>query len=317
MKVAVISAARSDEGIYMPLLSAMKKEPDISIWPVVFPYLDWVVVLGDTWPMLEATIDAVQYNIPVAHIHGGDRSGSVDESIRHAITRFAHLHFPAIEEHAERLRKMGEEGWRIKVVGPLGIYAMLDAAFIPKEQICEQLRINGSNPIVLVLQHPVSTQIKEAGQQMGETLEAIKSLDVESVVFLPNGDLGSADMVTKIASSGLRVIKNLPYLTFLSLLKVSACIVGNSSCGLVEAPLFGVPCVNVGNRQGKRERGLCLNPGYHSYEIRLDLETMLKHKICDPPINPYLGYKDGPQIIIDTIKNTPVGERLLQKRLTY
>jgi len=158
LRVAVISAGRAGEGIYAPLVKAMENDKEIELFWWLKRSPDWCVVLGDTWPMLEKVIEAVKQNVPVAHIHGGDRSGGIDESIRHAITRFAHLHFPATQEHADRLLRMGEEAWRIKVVGPLGIYAMPEAEFMTKDVLRKTLRINVDKPIVIVLQHPVLFQ---------------------------------------------------------------------------------------------------------------------------------------------------------------
>jgi UDP-hydrolysing UDP-N-acetyl-D-glucosamine 2-epimerase len=318
VNLLIISAARSDKGIYEPLFNALLKHTDIDFEIDhqfrVYSKIDWVIVLGDTWPMLEATIQAVDHNIPVAHIHGGDKTGSIDESIRHAITRFAHLHFPSLPEHAERLIKMGEEPWRIKTVGPLGIYAMPEASFIPKETLLKALELD-ARPIILVIQHPVSTEIKEAGQQMSETLEAVNNPDWQPVVIYPNTDCGSEAIIKVIEKYPFAKFKNLPYLQFLSLLKISSCIVGNSSCGLVEAPLFGVPCVNIGSRQTGRTRALISFDTIHcAFNIRETIQLAIEIPIQG--LNPYLGFNNGPEIIVDTLLNTPIDKKLLEKRLT-
>lgn len=317
MKLLIISAARSDEGIYLPVFKELDKHPDIEYLvdsELCSNDFDWVVVLGDTWPMLEATIQSVKQNIPVAHIHGGDLTGSIDESIRHAITRFAHLHFPALPEHEERLVKMGEEPWRIQTVGPLGIYAMPEASFIPEDKLRKELDLD-ERPIVLVIQHPVLTEVNEAGQQMRETLEAVNNPLWQPVVIYPNGEPGSGNMVVVIKEYPYKSFRNLPYLTFLSLLKASACIVGNSSCGLVEAPLFGVPCVDIGTRQEGRISG----PGVLNIPSGGPIYSAIDFSIGCKEIknNPYSGFVNGPELLVNKLKNTPIDKKLLQKRLTY
>jgi GDP/UDP-N,N'-diacetylbacillosamine 2-epimerase (hydrolysing) len=320
LRLAIISTNRADEGVYLPLVTAMQKDREIELMGDTYErslHLDWVIVLGDTWPMLEWVEYAVKRNIPVAHIHGGDRTGGIDESIRHAITRFAHIHFPSIKEHADRLLRMGEESWRIHTVGPLGIYAMPEAEFMTKDVLRETLRIDVDKPIVIILQHPVQFQQALAGEQMRATLEAMTGLDVTSVVIYPNDDTGSEDMIREIKKSLFPHFRNLPYLTFVSLLKHSACIVGNSSCGLVEAPLFGVPCVNVGTRQSHRRSGYAIHVSHDSMAIQAAIQHVLYGGHTSTCVNPYAGYTGGVETIIKTLKETEINERLLQKSLWY
>lgn len=318
MKLSIITNNRSDEGIYLPLISALKNtEIAYRFSTALWHRADWVIVLGDTWPMLERTITAIKAGLPVAHIHGGDLTGSVDDSIRHAISKLAHLHFPSLDEHARRLMKMGEEPWRIMVAGPLGIYAMPEVDFISREDLKRILGLD-DRPIILVIQHPVSTEVAEAGVQMRETMEAVNNPKWQPVVIYPNDEPGSLVMIDVIESYPYKRFKNLPYLQFLSLLKVSACIVGNSSCGLVEAPLFGVPCVNIGSRQEGRiyDKYNSVTVDYDQKNIRQQIENAFNY-CWSTSINPYLGYTDGPQRIINKLLETKINKKLLQKRMTY
>jgi GDP/UDP-N,N'-diacetylbacillosamine 2-epimerase (hydrolysing) len=340
MKIAAVSQSRSDFGIYLPLLKAIPKDdltiildgmhfakghgdtflevertfPGQCLVSLITLDFDWLIVLGDTWPMLEYTIKAVKQGIPVAHIHGGDLTGSVDDSIRHAITKLANLHFPSLPEHEDRLVKMGEEQWRITTVGPLGIYAMPDAMYSP--DIKKELGLN-EKPIILVIQHPVASEAKEAGQQMKETLEAVNNPDWQPVIIYPNSDPGADDMIKVIKNYPYKSFKSLPYLQFLSLLRASYCIVGNSSCGLVEAPLFKIPCVNIGDRQSGRtgtSNTLCVV--YFMYElIRYAIDVALRRDVMYS--NPYLGYTNGPELILNKLYNTPIDKKLFEKKLTY
>jgi len=322
LEVTVLSAARSDAGIYLPVLSALHKagvKVALSSYGLMNP--DWLLVLGDTWPMLEATERAIKRGIPVAHIHGGDVTGSIDNSIRNAITRFAHLHFPSLPEHEERLIKMGEEPWRITTVGPLGIYAMPGTSFISEDRLRKELKLD-ERPIILVIQHPVSTEVNEAGQQMQETLEAVNNPDWQPVVIYPNGDPGSKEMLKVINKYPYQSFRNLPYLTFLSLLKISSCIVGNSSCGLVEAPLFGVPTIDIGNRQQGRTKGNSItwvsnDPMFISGAVSAYMRKPLSCYMTEAIYNPYSGFVDGPEILVNKLKSKPIDKKLLQKRLTY
>ncbi len=318
LRVTLLQESRADEGIYFPLIQALRKDNRFLLTVIhnhnILLTSDWLIVLGDRREMLEATIDAAYRNIPVAHIQGGDRTGTIDDPARHAITRFANLHFPCTEQSAQRLIRMGEEAWRVKVVGPLGIYAMPKAEFLSKQQICEKLGLDSKREIVLVIQHPVSTQVAQAGEQMRITLEAVKNY--QSVVIYPNNDPGSEAMIKVIEQSGIKAFKNLPYLEFLSLLRASNVIVGNSSTGLYEAALFGIPAVNIGDRQENREHGE--NIWDCPLDSRLIKDAIVIHiGFRIEGSNPFMLLVDGVKIIMDIILETPINERLLQKRITY
>ncbi len=341
-KVAVISGSRADYGIYFPLLKTIQNDTELELNVVVkamhllkehgdtvqeikrdgFPIREWgapdaMIVLGDRDEMLFAAIAAAHCNIPICHIHGGDRSGSIDESNRHAITRFAHLHFPSSKEDAKRLVKMGEERWRINVVGPLGIYAMPDAEFIPRVNLLRGLGLS-DKPIILVIQHPVTTQVHDSENQIRITLTAVSSFlpDCEPVVIYPNSDAGSEAMIETIESWNLPKFKSLSYLTFLSLLKESAVIVGNSSCAIREAPLFGIPAVNIGTRQlARHSNGVVANVPHDREAISKAIVASLARG-RDKSVNPYK-HLDGVRVILDTLKKIEPTEKLLQKRLTY
>ena len=344
-RIAILTESRADWGIYLPLLEAMQADSRFELmllvtgsqtmqqirvdgfdgyvlyWPVIgalyaLPRPDWFIVLGDRRPMLEAAIEAAYRNIPVAHIQGGDRTGTIDDPCRHAITRFANLHFPCTQQSADRLIRMGEEPWRIKVVGPLGIYAMGDATLLSKAKICQKLGLSAEREIVLVIQHPVSTQVAQAGEQMKQTLAAVKGW--QTVVIYPNSDSGSEAMIEVIKGcEWVRSFRSLPYLEFVSLLRAASVIVGNSSTGLYEAPLFGVPAVNIGIRQNLRERALnIIDCGPEVGQIQIALRWQLGHRTRRHD-NPFDVNVDGVNVILEILAETVIDERLLQKRLTY
>jgi UDP-N-acetylglucosamine 2-epimerase (non-hydrolysing)/GDP/UDP-N,N'-diacetylbacillosamine 2-epimerase (hydrolysing) len=287
-----------------------------------------VVILGDRDEGLAAAIAGAHMYIPVCHIHGGDSTGGscIDESIRHAITRFAHVHFPATPKHAERLIRMGEEEWRIHVVGPLGIYSMREADFTNRVELCLNLDLDAKEPILIVIQHPVTIQVGRAHEQMRETMEALVEVKKQAVVIYPNADAGGRAMIDVIKEysnfSFIKTFKNLPYLTFNSLMKAADVIIGNSSAAIVDAPLFGLPAVNIGSRQESRERAAnVFDVSHKKGEIvkaiqRILGDEELRERLQKAP-NPYDVEGKGAQEIVKVLSTMDVNERLLQRNLTY
>lgn len=289
---------------------------------------DIIVVLGDRDEALVAAIAGAHMNIPVAHIHGGDSTtgGCIDESIRHAITRFAHIHFPATPRSADRLVRMGEELWRIHVIGPLGIYAMHEDDSIAKKKLCKSLGLDADKPIILVLQHPVTTQVERACEQMRETMEALIELRQQVVIIYPNADSGGKAMIEVIKEYGnyrfIKTFKNLPYLTFISLMKAADVMVGNSSAAIVDAPLFGIPAVNIGIRQEGRERGANITDVSHKKEeiggAIKEILTNGEFRInLQQAANPYDVERNGAEKVASILSGEEINEKLLQKRVTY
>lgn len=287
---------------------------------------DILVVIADRGEALAAAISGAFMNIPVAHIHGGDISGCIDEPTRHAITRFAHIHFPATKESADRIIRMGEEAWRVHVVGPLGIYAMTSRNFIPKNKLCKMLDLNPCKPILLVLQHPVTTQNEKADEQMNQTIEALAALEEQAVIIYPNADAGGRKIIRVIEQNMeypfFRIYKNLAYLTFTSLMRISSVMVGNSSSAIVEAPLFGVPAVNIGLRQEGRERGGNVIDAPHEKD---KIIKAIKKALFDEDFrrkvkksaNPFAVGKNGGQRIANVLASVKIDDKLLRKTLTF
>jgi UDP-N-acetylglucosamine 2-epimerase (non-hydrolysing)/GDP/UDP-N,N'-diacetylbacillosamine 2-epimerase (hydrolysing) len=287
---------------------------------------DIILVLGDRVEPLAAAIAGAYMNIPVAHIHGGDSSkGGLDESARHAITKFAHIHFPATEKSARRIIKMGEDDWRVHAVGSPAIDTILNEPLLPGEALARQFELDLSQPLVLLVQHPVTTQVPEAAGQMRETLSAISELGYSTVIIYPNSDAGGRSMIEVIRQYEghpfIKTFKSLPRKEYLSLMKAASVMVGNSSSGIIDAPSLGLPVVNIGTRQEGRERGEnVINVGHNKCEIikriregLTDKEFLLKVKKCQ---SPYGDGKAGLRIaeILSKLEITP---RLIQKKIAY
>lgn len=287
---------------------------------------DVVLVLGDRTEPLAAAITGAYMNIPVAHIHGGDspRAG-LDEYARHAITKFAHIHFPATQKSAERIIKMGEEAWRVHTVGSPALDAIFNESLLSREVLSERFGLNLSRPLILLIQHPVTTQPDEAPKQMRETLEAIVEIGYPAILIYPNSDAGGRRMIEIIKEYErypfIKTFKSLPRREYLSLMKVAGVIVGNSSSGIIDAPSFGLPAVNIGMRQEGRERGKnVIDAGHNKQEIVKAIEKALTDKEFLREVkkgeNPY-GDGKASQRIAAILSEMEITPELIQKKITY
>ncbi|MGE0653449.1 MAG: UDP-N-acetylglucosamine 2-epimerase [Alphaproteobacteria bacterium] len=230
---------------------------------------DMVVSIADRFETMATALSAAYMNIPLVHIQGGEVTGSIDEKVRHAITKLADLHLVASERAAERVIRMGEYPARVHVTGCPSIDVARAAIAVPMvgQDIFETYRGVGpkldlSNGYLVVLQHPVTSEYLEARAQIEETLAAVMESRLPAIWLWPNVDAGSA-----LLARGLRVerergnldnihfFKNLPPEEFLRVLVGSRGIVGNSSVAIRECAYLGVPAVNIGTRQAGRDRG--------------------------------------------------------------
>jgi UDP-hydrolysing UDP-N-acetyl-D-glucosamine 2-epimerase len=288
---------------------------------------DILVVLGDRLEPLAATLAGATLNIPTSHIHGGDKtdSGHIDEGIRHSITRFAHIHFTATKEHTKRLIKMGEEPWRILEVGALSLDSVINQKTLSKENSTKKLEINLDDKIIVCVFHPVHLEKELAGKQMHEILEGIRELKLQTVIIYPNNDAGSSDIIEEIEKCrGLPFIKifpNLSHLHYISLLKYADVLIGNSSSGIIEAPSFHLPVVNIGSRNVGREHiDNMIYVNVKKEDIIRAIETALynkefkeKFKRC---VNPY-GDGKASERMVNALSTIKIDKKLLQKKITY
>lgn len=288
---------------------------------------DIILILGDRGEPFAGAIAASHMNIPIAHIHGGDSTtgGCIDESIRHSITKFAHIHFPATEESAQRLKKMGEETWRIHMVGAPGLDTILNLELISRAQLIERFSLDIREPLLLAIQHPVTTQPENAAKEMRSTLEALAELNIQTVLIYPNADAGGRSMIEVIKEYEhmpfLHTFKSLSHSEYLSLMKIASAMVGNSSSGIIEALSFHLPVINIGIRQeGRQHASNVINIWHDKTEIVEAINTALfdegfKNKIREC-VNPYGDGKAGIRIA-EVLANIKINDALLQKRITY
>lgn len=224
------------------------------------------------------TVAAAHMNIPVAHIQGGEISGSIDESLRHAMSKFAHIHFPATKLSKKRLIRMGENPKNIYVVGCPSIDALLTAPKIDKKDLETKFKVNFSKPVVLIIQHPVTTENKNSYSQILETIKAIDILKIQGIFLLPNNDAGFSSILREITKSGIRFFPSVSTEEYANLLQHISALVGNSSSGIHETASFRIPTVNIGNRQQGREKAKNVLDVPHD---RIKIASAIKKAVFD------------------------------------
>lgn len=263
---------------------------------------DVVLILGEHFEVFSAAVAAALMNIPLAHARGGEVTGTIDESLRHAITKLAHIHFPATEDSRERLVKLGERPESIFLVGCPSVDSLLGVPqkskkelffseeLDPKVKPAGQKPLDPEQPFLLFIQHPVTTEFDDSYRQIQESLAAIKELDMQTIMMWPNADAGSDLIVKGIRQFQLKnplpklyAYKRLRGETFINLMRETDCFITNSSSGPSEACYFGTPVVNVGTRQNGRERGKNLiDAGYKKDEIVAAARRQLAHGKYEP-----------------------------------
>jgi UDP-hydrolysing UDP-N-acetyl-D-glucosamine 2-epimerase len=287
---------------------------------------DLLLVLGDRYEPLAAVLAASTLNIPIAHIHGGDNvhKGQIDEQIRHAITKFAHIHFPVSEKSSERIKLLGEEEWRIHMVGSPGIDMIFQEVLFTKEEVCRNLKLNKNEKIILCIQHPYTFESEKAGEQMHFILKILEEINYQTIIIYPNNDPGSDQIINAInlynRSPKFKIYKNLERKTYLSLLKHIDLLIGNSSSGIIESPIFKLPVINLGDRNKGRETGenvinVVIEPTEIKKAIKIALSDDFK-ETCQNVKNPY-GEGKATEKIIQILSNLVINKNLLIKRLTY
>ncbi len=289
---------------------------------------DVVLVIADRFECLPIAMAAAYMNIAVAHVEGGEVSGSIDESIRHAISKLAHLHFPASQEAAARIERMGEDPDTVFLVGGTSMDVIRQLDLTELEPLRDYMRNYGMGPLIklnageylVLIQHPVTTEYEANLSHIRETIAALQELAIPTVWVLPNMDAGS-DGINK----GIRIFrenekpdfihffKSLPIELYAPLMKNGACILGNSSSGIRESAFLGTPSVNIGSRQHGRERGG--NVVDVDYD-RCQIVAAVKAQIARGRYAPDHVYGDGFAAgkIVDVLRSA---DFKIQKTITY
>jgi len=283
---------------------------------------DILLLEADRMEMLAAALASLSFSLPIVHLSGGDLSGGLDDAFRHALTRFSHFHLPNTAASAQRLKAMGEEPWRIKNVGTLAVSKDLLRDIASADEVRRLAKVASTEKFIVVLQHPVAVEAAHAATHMRQTLQAVAACGVPAVIIYPNCDLGCEAMIKEIekcrSAPRMTVVKNVERTIYLGLLKHASLLLGNSSSGIVEAPFFGTPVINIGSRQNGREQADCVvNTGYARREILRAMKRIQRagyKRIFSG--NPYKDMNTEKKIVrvLETLK---LDEKLMNKRLVF
>jgi GDP/UDP-N,N'-diacetylbacillosamine 2-epimerase (hydrolysing) len=281
---------------------------------------DCLLLLGDRGEQLAGAIAGVHLNIVVAHIHGGERSGTVDELIRHAISKLSHYHFVATEESRERLVRMGELPSRVFVTGAPGLDELRRLTPVPRDELCSKAGLDPSRAVALVLFHPVVQSADASQEQIGHVISGVRQAIPQVVGLLPNSDAGNRairEAMMCCQKSGEWVnYTHLPRNEFLSWMAAADVMVGNSSSGIIEAASFGTPVINVGDRQRLRERNANVTDvPVESGAIAAAITSALKRGRF-PSKNVY-GDGFAAERIARALRDIPLGPEVLNKCNAY
>lgn len=287
---------------------------------------DLVLISGDPWPSFATAVTAAYMNIPLAHIQAGELSGNIDGVVRHAITKLTNVHFAANEDAAKRVEKLGEQKFRIYNVGAPLVDGVVKITKKDGLRVAKELNLDLKKPIIIVLQHPVSLEYRQAKKQMEETMKAIEELKYQTIVLYPNSEPGSKDMIKVINSyankSYVKIFKNIPRAKYLGLLRIASVLVGNSSSGILEAPSYKIPVIEIGTRESYRLRASnIIDVKEHKKELIL---KAIRKALFDPKFrkklknskNLYGDGKTSPRIA-RILENIKIDNKLRIKRMTY
>jgi UDP-hydrolysing UDP-N-acetyl-D-glucosamine 2-epimerase len=311
--IAVVTCARSDFGLYLPLVAAIREHPELDLKIIAtgshlsarfgltvnqieaegfhvderveslvdsdkpeaisesigngvvgFSRLfarwrpDILVVLGDRFDMFPAALAALPLRIPVAHLFGGELTeGAIDDALRHSLTKLSHLHFVALEEYADRVRQMGEEPWRVTVSGALAVDNLRTMQLWSQQETARRFGFELNRPVALVTFHPVTLEYDHTRKQINNLLAALERTGIQCLFTYPNADTAGREVINAIElfcknRVDRRVIINAGQTGYFSLMNTVSVMVGNSSSGIIEAPSFKLPVVNIGARQAGR-----------------------------------------------------------------
>jgi len=304
------SAAKSlGEGVVQFAKIFKKIKPDINL------------ILGDRDEMLASAIAAYHMNIPNAHIHGGDVSGNIDEYTRHAITKISNIHFPATEKSKRRIIKMGENPKSVFLTGSSSIDELRNNKILSKKQFENKYGFKLTKNLIVLVQHPVTTQIDNTKKHIQNTLKAIEYFGYRTIIIAPNSDAGSNIIFQNIkqfanSHNFVRVFSSLPRSDFLCLTKNCGALVGNSSSGLIEASYFGTSVVNIGIRQQGREKSH--NVLDAKSESIISIKRTISRALKKNTKPSYLyGVGTSSPKIAQYLEKIKLSSELIEKRLTY
>ena len=283
---------------------------------------DILVLLGDRFEMHAAAVAAMPFNIPIAHIHGGESTeGAFDEALRHSLTKLSHMHFVATEAYGKRVIQLGEEPWRVTVSGAPSLDNIGETRILTTGELETKYDLHLAQAPLLVTFHPVTLECKQAEWQINELLGALEGIDDPIIFTMPNCDTGNKTIchaITKFVQlkKNAQIVTSFGIQGYFSLMSKASVMVGNSSSGIIEAASFQLPVVNIGNRQKGRLKGRnVIDVGYTRKQISEGIREALKpgfrYALSDVQ-NPY-GDGQAAERIVSRLKTEPLDDRLIKK----
>ena len=283
----------------------------------------WIVLAGDRGEQLVGAIAGAYTYTPVAHIQAGERSGNIDGVTRHAIAKFVHMHLATNDDATNRLIKSGEEEKRVKKVGAPQLDEIRNKKYLQFKELKKEFGNIVNSDYFLVLLHPVTEEIKKVKKQVKTLINVLKKYNNSKIWIFPNNDAGSEIIKNEIIKNrdiNSKVYSNLSREKFLSLMKYSKFIIGNSSSGLIEAPSFKKPAINLGRRQKDRIKGNnIIDADFIEDQISKAITKAMSIKFnrdIKKMKNPY-GDGDSSKKILELLSKTEIDDKLLIKKMTY
>ena len=376
--IGVITVARSDYGIYLPILKKIQTDPELNLHILVggmhlspefgmtveaieadefevgeriemllssdspegiaksmglgligfsqayaHKRPDILLTLGDRFEMHSAALAALPFNIPVAHIHGGEMTqGAIDDALRHSLTKLSHLHFVSTEEYARRVIQLGEDPARVVVSGAPALDNLKTIELLDQSELEDRCGIRFDVPPLLITFHPVTLELENTEDQIDQLLKALTGWDIPMVFTQSNADAKGRMIAAKIAEfvairANAQILGNLGTQGYFSMMAIAAVMVGNSSSGIIESPSFKLPVVNIGTRQEGRLRAVnVIDVSNTKDDIERGINQALSAKFRDSLsqlVNPY-GDGMASEKIVDHLKVVELGDQLLRKK---
>lgn len=286
---------------------------------------DILLVTGDRGEMFIACATAAYMNIPVAHIQSGDVSGHIDGAARHAMTKLSHIHFPSCKDSADRVINMGEEPWRVFNVGAPQLDIILEEKRITKNVLSKKLKVDLANRTVLCIFHSTLVENDKSKKQMENILKALSEKNLQTIVIFPNMDTGNAPIIKTIEKykkyKNFTAFSNLDRSVYISLMSSVSLLIGNSSSGILEAPSFKLPVINIGNRQrGRMQASNIINCNFEIKNIKSSIDKVFNDKKFKQNLiqcrNPYGDGKSSKRIV-NILRSIVIDNKLLDKKITY
>ena len=291
---------------------------------------DLVLIAGDREEAIAVTMTTAYLSIPSAHFFGGDiaKDGNIDNAVRYAASKFASIHFPTLEEHRQTLLKLGEDAWRIHVVGNPALDRFLSTATLSKKALFDALNFNKEEEDFYVLiQHPIITEVDLQAEHIRATLDALVASGTRCFINYPNSDAGNHEIIEAYKEYAKKhpqqfcLFQNLDRITYINLLRHAKCLLGNSSSGIVEVASLGLPVVNIGKRQKNRiSSGNVVFVNNQKDEIIealtfIDQDTAFKSKVAEK--NNIYGDGTSSDKIVKVLKEVTLNDELIYKNITY